>query len=94
MPYLKKAQRENVHKQGFAWDGAELNYLICYHANQMLKNRAVTQELRYADFAEVLAAIEGAKGEFKRVIMDPYEARKALENGHVFAADLLPEDPF
>lgn len=91
MPYLKKAQRENVHKQGFAWDGAELNYLITYHINKFLTNRAVTQPLRYADFAEALSALEGAKREFQRCVMDPYEAAKSAENGPVYAPPVIPE---
>lgn len=85
MPYLTREKREAVHKQGFAWDGAELNYLICYHANKMLKNRAVTAPLRYADFAEVLAAIEGAKFEFLRGPMAAYEDRKLNENGTIWS---------
>jgi hypothetical protein len=102
MPYIAKDRRTEVHKQGFAWNGAELNYLICYHIDKFLRNRAVTQDLRYADFAEALSAVEGAKREFQRCVIDPYESMKrmpgkiipatALDNEPLFS-DLLPRDP-
>lgn len=83
MPYLEHIDRQRVHRLGFATNGAELNYLITYHINKFLRERAIVRDLRYADFAEALAAIEGAKGEFLRLKMWPYEDRKREENGDV-----------
>ena len=51
---------------------------------QFLARRADRAPLRYADFAEALAALEGAKQEFLRTQMNPYEQRKRKENGDVY----------
>ena len=71
MPYIKNPQAQKVHHRGYALDGAELNYIITYHIAQFLKHRI--GPVGYATYAEALAAVEGAKGEFLRRIMYPYE---------------------
>lgn len=92
MPFLPKERREAVHRQGFAWTGADLNYLICYHVNKFLTQRAVTRELSYADFAEADAALTGAHREFG-VVLRAYEETKIDQNGDVFSRDVLIPPP-
>jgi len=88
MPYLPEPQRQQVHRRGFALDGAELNYILTYHINKFLDKRLEERQakgdaLRYADYAAAAAAITGAEGEFRRLKMEPYEDQKRKENGEV-----------
>lgn len=84
MPYLTKEHREQVHRRGFPLNGAELNYLITYHAGKLYHDRVLSHEgLHYDDLAEILAAMEGAQDEFKRLKMWPYEDAKRERNGEV-----------
>jgi hypothetical protein len=80
MPYIAKVRAEQLHRRGFATTGAELNYIITYHVARFLRERRATgNEVSYAELAEVLAALEGAKGEFERRVMHRYEDGKVVD---------------
>lgn len=83
MPYLPQEKRDELRFR-LPETGAELNYVIYNHVKRLLAHRRrIKGTLRYDDYAEVLAAIEGAKGEYLRHDMEPYEDRKREENGPV-----------
>lgn len=85
MPYLTAEKRAVVEERGYATDGAELNYMITKAVNAFFTRGrfATARQPRYADYAEALAALEGAKIEFVRRHLVPYEERKRQENGDV-----------
>lgn len=80
MPYITRADKERID----AWGGEALNvgdltYILFKESVKYLKNSSG----RYADRAEVVAALECAKREFQRRYMDDYEQMKLEENGDV-----------
>lgn len=81
MPYIDQARREELLDcHDWPETPGELNFLI---TNQL--NRYVTQQrLSYQTINDCLGALEGAKLEFYRRIVVPYEEKKRLENGDVY----------
>jgi hypothetical protein len=82
MPYIAQNDRENLDVDGhpraeMAQNGGELNYLI----SSLISDYLVNAGLRYQTISDVLGALEGAKFEFLRRIVDPYEDQKISENG-------------
>lgn len=78
MPYVEQSLRGGLRptSEYLATNAGELTYqfyalAVGYGAS------------RYAEFAEVVAALEAAKLEFYRRHVAPYEDRKMLENGDV-----------
>ena len=84
MPYLKPEQKERIRNQlhlpPIAEPG-ELNFLICEVVKHFLANHI---QPRYADYNDVLGALEGAKLEVYRRLIAVYEDGKIAENGDVF----------
>jgi hypothetical protein len=83
MPYIAQKDRENLDDVAenyggeFAQNGGELNYLI----SSLISDYIMRKGLRYQNISDVLGALEGAKFEFLRRIVDPYEDQKISENG-------------
>ena len=81
MPYI--AQDDRDLKQPIsreadpAQNGGELNYTI----STIISNYILEHGLRYQNISDVLGALEGAKFEFLRRIVGPYEDQKISENG-------------
>lgn len=97
MPYIAESARldyapgaylraDNVGTLTFQLQQLVQDYLLLAH--QMHGGT-----LRYADLAEVLGAIEGAKADFIDRILLPYEACKAAENGDVWDPRLVEAWP-
>lgn len=79
MPYITQAQRDDL-KQRPPMNAGELNYAMCMCAVEYVKAKG----LSYQTIAEVLAAFEGGKLEFYRVVAGPYEQQKREANGDVW----------
>ena len=79
MPYIKEEDRGLVEQKGARVAG-ELNYRFTCEIVQFLRDRP----LSYALINDVLGALEGAKLEFVRRIVNPYEDKKIEENGDVY----------
>jgi hypothetical protein len=58
----------------------ELNYCI----TRLLSNYMDVKGMRYQYMNDVVGALEGAKAEFQRVVVAPYEEKKMAENGDVY----------
>lgn len=85
MPFTTPGKRYLARQQG-AYDGGDLAYLFLYEARRFLRHRVEdARDLRYQDFANVLAAFESAKFVFQDQDMREYEATKRHENGDVEA---------
>ena len=84
MPYIDMSRRAAI-----CFDNAtletpgELNYQISSLINIYLKGG-----LSYADINEVIGVLECAKLELYRRVAAPYEDKKCLENGDVYARSI------
>lgn len=78
MPYIKRDQRELVESQGPVSAG-DLNYIFTMIIQDFLPSPA-----RYADYNEVIGALECCKLELYRRMIAPYEDKKIEENGDVY----------
>ena len=82
MPYIKPAYRECLQPNSVtnALEPGELNYQITAVIRGYIQNNGLT----YRRINDVLGALEGAKLEFYRRVVVPYEAQKIQENGDVY----------
>jgi hypothetical protein len=79
MPYIKQEDRMPVKNYGPKTSG-ELNYAITV----LIKEYFKTKEMNYQAANDIIGALEGAKLEFYRRVVAPYENKKILENGDVY----------
>lgn len=82
MPYIKLKDRESLHTlrpKGIKTPG-ELNYLITMLCKEYLES----SEKNYQAMNDIIGALEGAKLEFYRRVVGPYEDKKKEENGDVY----------
>jgi hypothetical protein len=87
MPYIEKKRRKEIEEKLFV-DGVlpvlnsagELNYFVTLLAINYLEDRG----LNYQSMNDVFGALEGAKLEFYRRVVVPYEDAKARENGDLY----------
>lgn len=88
MPYIKQEDKEHfalaVHQLAIAMDNdvtaGDLNYLFTKIAQYYLGVHGKS----YQNINDVIGALEGAKLEFYRRLVAPYEDGKACENGDVY----------
>jgi len=80
MPYIKQEAREDVDYCSVASNSGELNYLI----TRLLIYYLANHHLTYQRITDCFGALEGAKLEFYRRIVVPYEEKKIEENGDVY----------
>ncbi len=82
MPYIKNDDRSGLIDND-EWlarnpqNGGELNFLI----STIIGEYILDNGLCYAKISDVIGALEGAKAEFQRRIVGPYENLKLIENG-------------
>lgn len=80
MPYIDKEARLRLQATNDPQTPGELNYMITQIINSYMKG--VTPN--YALFNDIVGAIEGAKLEFYRRVVVPYEDDKIQKNGDVY----------
>ncbi len=86
MPYIKQEDRKKFStverdlEDIVIENAGELNYLFSVIA----KNYIDTKGLRYQYINDVVGALDGAKAEFQRRVVGPYEDEKIEENGDVY----------
>jgi hypothetical protein len=84
MPYISQAKQEELRDRVATTPG-ELNYIltkiIIAYLNQVQTSNG---EVVYTDLNDVLGALEGAKLEFYRRVIVPYEEEKIKENGDIY----------
>lgn len=81
MPYIKQEQRLQLATQRIRpTDPGQLNYMITMLCVEYCENIG----FKYQTANDVLGALEGAKLEFYRRIVSPYEDKKIKENGDVY----------
>lgn len=81
MPYIKQNTRETLNSDTVVPANAgELNYKITTKIFQYFEANGGT----YQQVNDILGALEGAKLEFYRRVVAPYEDFKMKENGDVY----------
>jgi hypothetical protein len=84
MPYIKQEDRELANT--IPTTAGELNFNFTETINRYLLNK---DKLNYQAINDVIGALEGAKQEFIRRVVNPYEDTKIIENGDVYDEILL-----
>lgn len=84
MPYIKEEQRKILDPKvedlsDFITNGGKINYCIV----KLCLSFVQFEGENYENYAECLAAIEGAKQELYRKHIAPYEDKKEQENGPI-----------
>lgn len=79
MPYIDPRRRSQVVIAGEARTAGELNFAI----TKLILAYAIVHA-NYQGINDVIGALEGAKAEFQRRFVAPYEDKKILENGDIY----------
>ena len=80
MPYITKIKRESIQNGNPIFSAGELNYVF----TKAIIDYIGQDKLSYQLINDVLGALEGAKLEFYRRVVVPYEQKKLEENGDVY----------
>jgi hypothetical protein len=83
MPYIKDDRREDLDQDLYRLDIKNVGELT-YVLTKLCVRYIAVGSLCYADYAEVIAALENSKLEFYRRALAPYEDARRKENGDVF----------
>jgi hypothetical protein len=85
MPYLKKQDKNKFNKiitqvkKQPPQTAGEINYLV----TEIIHLYLASKGLNYQHINDIVGALDGAKVEFQRRIVGPYEDLKIQENGDV-----------
>jgi hypothetical protein len=77
MPYIKQDKREVARR--YPLTAGELNFAIT-----LLIKRYWSLSKDYQQINDIIGALEGAKAEFQRRVVEPYEDTKIKANGDVY----------
>lgn len=80
MPYVKQELRPDLEAGGPIQTAGNLNFLI----TNLLRRYWINSPQNYQAINDIIGAVEGAKAEFTRRIVNPYEDTKIKENGDVY----------
>lgn len=84
MPYIEQTDQERA--EFCPRTPGELNFAITTLISGYVSRKGVT----YTHFNDCLGALEGAKAEFYRRVIVPYEEAKRQTNGDVYPVGILP----
>jgi len=79
MPYITAVQRHFLERSSPS-NAGELNYAI----TKLLVAYWNAEPKKYQRLNDIVGALEGAKAEFQRRVVVPYETQKLLENSDVY----------
>ena len=80
MPYIDQEARAQIDAGGRPATVGELTYVFTRTALAYVQTRGV----KFATFADVLAALDATAREFYRRVVVDYEQEKIAENGDVY----------
>lgn len=83
MPYIK--QKDRARAAHTPETAGELNFQITLAVDDFVLRKG----LSYQTINDVVGALEGAKAEFQRRVVGPYEDTKISTNGDVYDQSLL-----
>lgn len=81
MPYIPEMHREKFDFLGRFDNAGQLNYAITMLIGAYIRD---FNGINYQTINDIVGALEGAKQEFYRRIVVPYEDAKIKENGDVY----------
>lgn len=81
MPYIQPERRAQLERGASPFTPGELNYAITRAIQRFMR---LKRETSYQLLNDVLGALEGAKQEFYRRVVAPYENAKIAENGDIY----------
>lgn len=84
MPYCTIEDKVRVQTFNHPETPGELNYAITL----LLIDYTERKGLKYSTINDVVGAAEGAKAEYQRRVVAPYEDKKIAENGDVYPREL------
>lgn len=81
MPYIKQEKRPRLESRDQCpLTSGELNFVL----TSVIEDYRLFHGDSYQIFNDIVGALEGAKQEFYRRIVAPYEDKKIIENGDVY----------
>lgn len=80
MPYIVRERRIGLHALPLATNAGELNYLISMLFIRYWEN----SQKNYQAINDIVGAVEGAKAEFQRQVVNKYEDEKIAQNGGLY----------
>lgn len=80
MPYIPQDRRRVLSAPAYPESSGELSYMIADAINAYLEDHGHS----WQTFSDVFGAVEGAVGEFRRKVVEPYEDGKMMANGRIF----------
>lgn len=81
MPYIASDRKDDIrYGEDDPESPGELNFIITHYINRYRGNHTNS----YQTLNDILGALEGAKAEFYRRVVAPYEDKKMAENGDVY----------
>jgi hypothetical protein len=87
MPYIRTERRDNIYNVARGvidpdeiLSCGDLNYAISLILSVYLANNGT----QYRTFNDIVGALECAKSEFIRRIVNPYEDQKIISNGDIY----------
>ncbi len=89
MPYISADNIKEISMGRAAETPGELNYMLTQQVLRYLYHHG----LQYVTLSDIMGAFEGAKLEFYRRVVAPYEDRKIKENGDVYPTGQQPDHP-
>lgn len=84
MPYLEKGVRASLEDGRVPGEAGELNYLVTKLCDAFLMKTG----LSYRNINQAIGALECAKLELYRRVASPYEDKKLIANGEVYASNI------
>jgi hypothetical protein len=89
MPYINSSLQTLLSKDPLPVSAGELNY--CF---TKLIDGYLGHGLSYQRINDVIGALEGAKLEFYRRVVVPYEKKKMTENGDVYSPEYITKGTY
>lgn len=80
MPYIREFRKRLLEGLDRPDTPGELNYQL----TMLIKEYIELKGLRYQTINDILGALDGARAEFYRRVVAPYEDQKIEENGDVW----------
>jgi len=84
MPYIKPEAREPLNPTRYIYMVADNPGELNYQITELIKEYFLKNGENYQAINDVLGALEGAKAEFYRRVVVPYENKKKELNGDVY----------
>jgi hypothetical protein len=80
MPYISQIRRAEIEDGSCPANAGELNFTL----TKIIQDYLFYNHRSYQTMNDIVGALEGAKAEFQRQVVNPYEDRKIKANGGLY----------